>query len=244
MKSEKLAQKPSTWLPLVLIIVALAGFLGTSYWNQKREFANLSKTLSDTHQSLSSQLKDQNEQQNKHYMSFMKLSQEVAVQQTKINEIQNKVKLHKDLQDSMLTKMEKKFTVHKSEHSTVFSALDERLLKLKTYGNQQQEKLTTLEKSLKSDLSSNSEELASLQQELKTLKLLVQSQAQQLRTLKPASSYSAPSPPQETTTSVRFPLSKNTSTPTQPPISDTSEKKIPVNRFNEVTASFASPSSY
>lgn len=214
--------KPSTWLPLLFIALALTGFLGTSYWHQKQEFSSLQRNLSDARETLSGQLKEQNKVQNERFMAFMKLSQEVAVQDTRLAEIQNKVQLHKNVQDNQILELDTAIKVQKQEQTAVFSALDTRFDEIKKTESQQTKKLNHLELKLEETQKGNGPDVSKLQRDLDTLKRLVETQAKEIKRMRSALNENPGSEVGETQrslptkTSVSFPLSQKEPSPVKP----------------------------
>ena len=195
--AEKVESRPSAWLPLILILVALAGFLGTTYWTQNREFAALNQTLEDTRKSLVAQITEQNDLLNKRYMAMMKLSQEVSVHETVLNQVQHSIRMQKTTHDSQIAELQSNLKVVKDEGAAVVSVLDKRVDGLV---NKTQTQMTTVEgiqRTLDEKLLEKDKLLSKLESDLKHLKSLVNNQATEIRNLRgalAAQGISAPSP--------------------------------------------------
>ncbi|MEM9445326.1 MAG: hypothetical protein AAGA18_08215 [Verrucomicrobiota bacterium] len=184
--SIKVESRPSAWLPLILILVALAGFLGTTYWTQNREFAALNQTLEDTKKSLVSQITEQNDLLNKRYMAMMKLSQEVSVHETVLNEVQHTIKIQKVTHENKLAELKSDLKLVKDEGAAVVAVLDKRVDGLVVKSKAHSNSVDQIQNSLDEKLSEKDKLLSRLETDIKNLTVLVNNQAAEIRSLRGA----------------------------------------------------------
>ncbi|MEM9398824.1 MAG: hypothetical protein AAF984_01330 [Verrucomicrobiota bacterium] len=229
------AGKPSAWLPLLLIFIALAGFLGTTYWTQNREFEQLNRSLTETRNSLLDQITEQNDLLNKRYMSLMKISQEVSVHETVLNEVQQKIRTQKTDIDTQIAKMDSSVRMMRDEQAAVVSVLDQRVDTLTRKTEQQNKTLQNIKLAVNDNVEGKNEQLTKLEKELRDLRVLVNSQAREIRTLKSnvaTSGYNSTA----TTASTTPTLSPTTSESTQK--TETTSNYVPDQSSNRIRYSW------
>ncbi|MES2308121.1 MAG: hypothetical protein V4507_04605 [Verrucomicrobiota bacterium] len=158
-------------IPLILVILGLIGYVGTSYWTHRQEISAIRTDFETTRKSLSENLTVLQQQSDQRYAALQKLSQDYDSLQKKVSEIDQVTQTEKSERVQLLLAQQESISQLKEQQLGLVKNLAQAEMEIKESKEVQAEMIPTALETRK------------LQQQIDSLKQLLDSQSARITNL-------------------------------------------------------------
>ena len=118
-------------IPLILVVLGLIGYVGTSYYTQRQEFASVRLDLESARKGLSENLNILQQQSEQRYASLQKLTQDFEAIQKQLTEIDQAAQAEKKERAQLLLSQQESITLLKGQQAALVKGLAQNEMEIK-----------------------------------------------------------------------------------------------------------------